>query len=127
MTDNFFDLRLDEDGYLYDNSGCAWRSKRNAMYVGHLGLCPCGHPEEVHLFLTECLKKFDEEAVGYEKRSGVSGVVELVKNNPEAAAEFISNFLDSKGLTEHGGTIYGAWITDLGREFIEIGPMTDED
>jgi len=46
-----------------------------------------------------------------------------VLNSPKVAAEFIAHFLDQRGLTEHGGSVYGSWLTEDGYDFINAGAM----
>lgn len=97
--------------------GCHYDTEAEAMY-SETGLCFCGTPEHVHSFIIECLKSFTAEEGKF-----VSGVEQLVKEKPGVAAELISQFLNSVELLEHGGSIYGAWLTEFGTEFIECGPM----
>ncbi|MQX45746.1 hypothetical protein [Sinorhizobium medicae] len=37
------------------------------------------------------------------------------------AAEFIAHALSNECLFEHGGGVAGSWLTDRGKQFVEIG------
>jgi hypothetical protein len=104
--------------------GCSHDTPQDAQYSYVLGLCGCGRPHEVHALLIECVKCF--ERGGYSDKewldaTGVDGIAELVRAKPKVAAEFIAHFLDQRVLTEHGGSVYGSWITEDGLDFIEAG------
>lgn len=102
--------------------GCHYEKEAEALYFGQLGLCGCGCPSDIHKILIDCLSANNNEfecIVDYKK------IVEIVKNNPETIAELILHFLDSKGLTEHGSSVYGSWITKRGEQFVKVGPIDD--
>ena len=108
----------DESGNFTAPDGCHYKTPQELMYFWGLGLCGCGRPGDVHAFLIDCLKCFDEG-------DGVNDIAKIVTERPKAAAEFIAHFLEQRNLTEHGGSVYGSWLTDLGEQFIEVGPMED--
>lgn len=102
---------------------CDYKTQAEAMYASLRYTCGCGHPGDQHVFIIKCLEQF--EHVGRSKRwsgPGVDGVKELVLKDPAAAAQFISHVLNEECLLEHGGSVFGSWLTDRGRQFIEIGP-----
>lgn len=113
------DLTKDEgSGDFIAPDGVHYDDPQELMYHWGLGLCGCGRPHDVHQILIDCLKCFDEG-------DGINDIAKIVTERPKAAAEFIAHFLDQRSLTEHGGSVYGSWLTDLGEQFIEIGPMED--
>jgi len=99
--------------------GCHYDSPQEVQYFCKLNLCGCGNPDEVHALLIQCAKHFGNGPFALR----VDGIVNLVKENPEVVAQFIAHFLDSKGLTEHGGSVYGSWLTEDGYDFIQTGAM----
>jgi len=117
------DLTKNEHGKFVGPNGCSYSSPQDLMYGWGLDLCTCGRPEDVHTFLIDCLKCFDDD--NDKGDFGTKGIATLVIENPNAAAEFIAHFLEQRDLTEHGGSVYGSWLTDLGEQFIEVGPMKD--
>lgn len=113
--------------------GCHYDTPQEAQYFHMLGLCGCGRPDEVHAFLIECAKCFDRGSYGlsneermrkWNEAGGVDGIATLVAKNPKVVAEFIAHFFDQRGLTEHGGSVYGSWLNADGYDFIEAGEMT---
>ena len=112
--------------------GCHYDSPQEAQFYHMLGLCGCGQPDEVHAFLIECAKCFDRGIPGlshkeslkkWDEAGGVDSIATLVTVNPKVAAEFIAHFLEQRDLTEHGGSVYGSWLSDDGYDFIEAGAM----
>jgi hypothetical protein len=123
MTQRFDFKRDSETGLWIGPDGYAgYKTKAGAMYH-MLGLCSCGRPHEVHAMLVECMQQFDGDL---DQRKGVEGVKEVVTANPDAVAQFIAHFFDGKGLLEHGGSVFDCWITDRGKQFVEIGPMGED-
>lgn len=71
------------------------------------GFCSCGNPwkatEYIKKYLTEISKDMD-------KRGDLESDV----------AYWLTAYLcDAHGLTEHGGSVGGAWLTELGKEWLE--------
>jgi len=118
--DRFEFKRDPENGCLIGPDGCHYDTEAEAMYFDQLGLCGCGCPSEVHKFLVEAAKAFDREGKGWEG-AGVDLIKELIKSNPDAVAEFVAHFLNNRALLEHGANVYGAWLTERGKQFVEIG------
>ena len=122
------DLTRDEgSGDFIAPDGIHYKTPQELMYSWGLDLCDCGRPSDVHAFLVDCLKCFDRGKSHEEwvKAGGVERIAKIVTERPKAAAEFIAHFLEQRDLTEHGGSVYGSWLTDLGKQFIETGPMDD--
>ena len=103
------------NGMVVGPDGCHHDTEAEAMYYS-LGLCGCGSPDEVHQMLIDVLKCIDTG-----KR--LDAVVELIKQKPDIVAEFIGHFLEDKGMTEHGSSVYGSWLSERGKQFIDIGPI----
>lgn len=104
--------------------GCHYDTQAEAMYFNLKASCGCGRPDEVHAFLIECIKQFDGDKW---PKPGVDSIAKFVSERPDVAAEFIAHYLTSEALLEHGGSVYGSWLTDRGKQFIEIGPVVDRD
>lgn len=87
--------------------------------------CGCGSPELAIATLIEVLDL-------YQQRGDVSTpMVDLDKlkafdtKYSEGMTMLMLYFMDGTGLTEHGGSVYGAWLTNLGvnlKKFLEVNP-----
>jgi len=118
-----FEFKTDpENGMLIGPNGCHYDSESEAMYYDQIGLCGCGCPEDVHKFLLDCMSSKNEN---YPNLIDYKKVVELIKSQPEVVAEFVLHFLDNRGLTEHGSSVYGSWLTERGEQVLEIGVMDE--
>lgn len=113
------------NGMLVGPDGCHYDTEAQAMYF-NLGLCGCGNPEEVHKLLIDCLSQFVMPEGDWSKRGGMETIEAIVKARPEIAAEFVAHFLSQAHLTEHGGSVGGSWLTDRGKQFLEVGVLADD-
>ena len=121
-----FEFKTDpQNECLIGPDGCHYDSEARAMYFDQLKLCGCGMPSEVHRVLAEAASCFDRDKVGWSPETGVTGVAEIVKANPDVVAEFIGHFLEDRALLEHGSSVYGSWLTERGKQFVEIGVHED--
>lgn len=112
------------NGALVGPDGCHYDTESAAVYFGALGLCGCGTPEDVHALLLDCLRQFKGgPGVG----GGVDGIERLVAERSAVAAEFIAHFLDRAELLEHGTSVFGSWLTERGKQALEIGSDHGED
>jgi hypothetical protein len=73
---------------------------------GGLGLCGCGNPEDAYGLVRDLLGHIHErgEWKRFDELIGSTGAVHIVLGQ-----------LDRVGLTDHGGVIHGAWLTDKGK------------
>ena len=117
-----------ENGMLLGPTGCHCEDdeKPSAMYYGQLDLCGCGSPRCVHKLMVDCAKTFEDDLMYDPMLGRVNGIEQIVKDRPEIVAEFIAHFLNQKDILEHGGSVYSSWLTERGKQFIEIGPMIDQ-
>lgn len=119
-----FEFKRDPDnGFLIGPNECHYETEAEAFYFDQIGLCGCGNPEDVHKFLLDCLSsgKDDSNIIDYKK------VEKLVSENTETVAQFVLHFLDKVSLTEHGGSVYGSWLTERGKQVLEAGVMKEEE
>ena len=118
-SDRFNFVVDDETGMFIGPDDCHYKTKAEAIYYGRMGLCGCGSPSEISKFLIDCLVFNENNIIDLEK------LKLKVKENPDLVAEFILHFLNSVDILEHGGSVYGSWITDFGKQVIEIGPVEE--
>lgn len=128
-----FEFKRDpSNDMLLGPEGCHYETEAKAMYYDQLGFCGCGDPEGMHKFVCECLEVFDRDS--HREKHGQDAWQDAIKAlkakvaaDPETAAYFIAYTLDKVHLTEHGGSVGGSWLTDRGKQFLEIGPMVEEE
>lgn len=103
----------DEDGAKYEDAG-SWLAYRE------LKLCGCGMPEDALEFVTallvlkESLSNAPEDASEWAKAYGefIEKKDSLFENYKEAIEGIIFNWLNSLGIMDHGGNVYGSWVLD---------------
>ena len=69
------------------------------------GFCGCGAPWEIVSYL----KKYLDENKDWDNRGQL---------NVDVAYWLMAYLCDLHGLTEHGSSVGGAWLTDLGKEWL---------
>lgn len=95
--------------------------KFSTIYYNELGMCGCGRPEDVRTFILKLLKLNIERW----ENKGVAGYGEKFKQvfnetDSDVLFEFVFHVFDNVDLLDHGGSIYGAWTTEKGREFVSM-------
>ena len=122
-TSRFKFKRDPDDGMILGPDDCYYDTEQEAMYYGQIGLCGCGQPEEVHRLLLDCMSAINDD---HPSLISAEKVARIVSERPDVVAEMILHFLDSREVTEHGGSVYGSWLTDRGKQMLEIGPISPE-
>lgn len=117
-----FKFERADNGFLVGMDGCHYTNEADAFYYGQLKLCGCGNPDQVHKLLLDCAKCFATSP----SHENIENIEKIIKDNTGVVAEFIAHFLDDKELTEHGGSVYGSWLTGRGKQFIDAGILKDE-
>lgn len=104
------------------------------VVTNELPFCGCGRPEDAWEWLRGLLDLFDRDGrsgddawrgrwaaikahVGMPEDTGDEAGFDVVRSG---AAEMLLNLPDSAGLTEHGGSVYGSWLTDKGERFLAV-------
>ena len=78
-----------------------------------IGLCSCGDPDAVLDMLQEYLEA-KQEWMPYEKQK------EFASEHAEDLMLFMMYIMDDKGYTEHGTSVFSCWLTEEGRELLEM-------
>lgn len=93
-----------------------------AIYFKEIEMCNCGQPEEVKKFIYELLKNHKEYKDGkitceimVENRKRI-----IKETNTDIVFEFVFHVLECNGLLEHGGSVYGSWLTTKGERFFDL-------
>ena len=88
-----------------------------AFYYEILSFCGCGSPNSICDLLLDFLECF----TGDHDRIDRNLVGKLLsENSNHILYDFMLYFLDSKGFTEHGTSIYGSWLTEEGMLYREL-------
>ena len=98
-----------EDGHWEDQWNYARDTKDHpdpdrswAEAIAMQGWCGCGSPEMVTAALYEYLRH-----LGYSSESNLGWLL-------------LAYRADQLGFTEHGGSVYGSWITDAGKRWMVL-------
>jgi hypothetical protein len=85
--------------------------------------CGCGYSDEAIAALREVLDIYQERedfvAVNLDKLKAFE------EKHSRGFAMMLLYFMDGTGITEHGGSVYGAWMTNLGKDlkgFLDENP-----
>ena len=102
------------------------KEKSDTEIIRSVGLCGCGDPASVHLFVVNFLNKWEKEK---HQRETKTKMICFIKENIEQVYELILHFLNDKNFLEHGSSVYGSFLVSLGKRYIEIfkGCKTEED
>lgn len=121
----------DIDLYTCDEEELISAIKSEFQYL--LGICGCGNPEIVFeniynlLFLIKNKSMWNDdltrkESKEYEEYQKKYDEFLHIEGNKETDWKSLTilYMLDDKGFTEHGTSVYGCWITDLGEWYLLI-------
>lgn len=108
-------MNLTPDGEMWiDDSGCSWDSKMSYVSIELLGSCGCGNPEANVDYVEKMILHHVADWSTSPGRSSQTTQEEY--NDP--AVQFFLYWADDKGLSEHGSSIFGSWLTDKGRQLL---------
>lgn len=101
-----------------------------------LDTCGCGRPDDTESVIKDILniindylnvlenRNDDKINLAYDKKikrlNNLCGVEIENNTNYDGLIQFVLYMLDSAGFLEHGSSIGGAWLTDLGRMFLYV-------
>jgi hypothetical protein len=111
MTGETVDNFKKDEGYEYD--GTTYETAEELVLTGMLDFCGCGAPDAAGKFLMNTLqgmKDFHDSKITWEERDA--------KFSDEGVRYFVYYILEKEGLTEHGTSVNGSWLTDKGNEIL---------
>ena len=91
-----------------------------------LDMCGCGCPENTHAWIRKILtirSEWQDKKISYEEiKNRYKNDLDLddSNNNHYGALQFILYILDAYGIVEHGSSIGGCWLTDLGKMYLTV-------
>lgn len=109
-----------EEGY-YDEDGCFYEDAESFLQIKVLGFCGCGDPDLSLKHTQIALRQVSnlKELVWEKKQTWEEWDKENKKLlGEETGVYFMWYWLDTKGFTEHGGSVPG-WLTESGYELLE--------
>jgi len=99
--------KIENGGYfnwLDEDTGVHYQEKCDILWVGELGFCGCGDPEETLRNIREIFKAV--------KRRGAT-------LRDDKLYYFVCYWADKEGYFEHGTSVFGSWLTDKGEKLLE--------
>ena len=85
------------------------------FYYEVLDWCGCGDPDAAQLCIRDYLEAISEFKLKQERLKQYFGVEYVYDNRLLLCLAYM---LDAVGFTEHGGSVGGAWLTDVGKMFL---------
>lgn len=87
------------------------------FFICVFNFCGCGCLQLSARFIKEVLNYFEEEEGLSSPYLNLAKLEEYTNN--KCITDFILHFLDSYGITEHGSSVYGSWLTIKGQKLKE--------
>lgn len=87
------------------------------FFIYVFNFCGCGCLQLSARFIKEVLNCFEEEEGLSSPYLNLDKLEEYTNN--KGITDFILHFLDSYGITEHGSSVYGSWLTIEGEKLKE--------
>lgn len=83
------------------------------------GICGCGSPELIVDAMGEYLQRVEQRSA---QRPATRPLIDPCRvDTPDFLADYlIASMADDLGLTEHGGSIFGSWLDDAGKRWLEL-------
>lgn len=90
-------------------------------FFGHpLSLCGCGDPEAGVRLVYDLLKLYDQPGLIYDTVGAVLG-------DNAGVQQVVLSVLESAQLTEHGSSLWGAWLTPRGKWVLWAAARLEQD
>jgi hypothetical protein len=133
MKGDALELKRDaQNGMLIGPDGVHYENEKQVFHFGVFGMCGCGEPEEAYNFLLGILKLADRRACNASAGRAAewvdleAEVAQAIRFDPETTAHVLLHLLTERGVIEHGGSVGGSWLTDLGAQIVDAGHVTTE-
>ncbi len=112
-----------DNGMLIGPDDCHYDTEQEIFHFAVLGLCGCGDTDGAYNFCVRALQRCDTRS---EYRFAEDGVKELVRSDPDMAAHVLQHLLTDKDVIEHGGSVGGSWLTDMGEAIVDAGEVNTQ-
>lgn len=91
--------------------GCWYDSPEEYLWIGILGGCGCGEPDSLAEMAYKLLEHFGTPHM--------ERTFNFYEGDDHLTYEVIAHWLAEKEVTEHGGSIYGSWLSEKGKEILK--------
>jgi hypothetical protein len=115
-----------ENGCLIGPDGCHYDTEQDVYHFAVLGLCGCGRPDEAYNFVRDVLAKLDRRGDG-PWINAEDAIALDIDANPKMAAHAILHLLANLNVMEHGGSVGGSWLNDMGHAIVDAGPRVEKE
>lgn len=110
------EFSFDDEKCVTDAKGITWGSAASALTMGVFDLCGCGYADDRGQDFVDVLKAVRDRWDTTEEAKGQP--TKMPERIGQMYGELILNLLDSAELVQHGGSVGGSWLTDLGRAWL---------
>ena len=133
IIENYPDSCLASNSH-YNNSNSLLDDCKDFFFYEILNTCGCGRPDDTASVIKDILNIIndyynetqnynrEEINIAHDKKikrlNSLCGVEIKDNTNYNGLIQFVLYMLDHAGFLEHGSSIGGAWLTDLGRMFL---------
>ena len=111
-------------GYLLEDDEMLTEELASFFANDIFGLCGCGNPEDTWEVIRRVLRIRSEarERDYYEIKQMYKDELHLDNDDDidHGVLQFILYILDNNGLVEHGGSIGGCWLSELGKMYLTV-------
>lgn len=98
--------------------GCTYENLEDVLQTGVLGFCGCGDASDNLLHIMTVLSLLESRSEG-ERSEYMEWYAKLKAYfGTETHAQFFYYWLDERGFTEHGGSVFGSWLTPKGKDLL---------
>lgn len=104
-----------EEWQTFEYGECSWDDMDELVSVGMLGFCGCVGDEPIAKArdVMKDLDRTDDNWIRWDE------LVARHFGGDEAYGYFVLQYLDRRGLVEHGTSIRSSWLTEKGKECLE--------
>lgn len=103
-------MRIDDTNFGWIDPEC---KEFEDTVFDDIGICGCGDPDSVLDMLEEYLEK-KSDYMSFKDQ------IAFAEKYHEELMLFMMYIMDNKGFTDHGSSVYGSWLTDKGKHFLEL-------
>lgn len=93
------------------HDGCNYDSPEDYVWIAVLGGCGCGYADRYGELAIELLRYFNTPHMERDREFW---------QKDEFETELMAHWLDNKDLLEHGTSIGGSWLSESGKQLLDV-------
>jgi hypothetical protein len=103
-----------------------YETVQDAVLVGFFGFCGCADPDGALQLIHDALRVLTEAPEWKANDQNWTNAYAKYKNaklaifKTDGIETFVLYVLDKKGLVEHGGSVFGSWLTNDGQLLLDL-------